>query len=141
MVFVEGLEASLEVGELVAEYQSHTGADALLVAARNVEGDGADTVADEFVEQIDAIESGIAEGEVEAVTDVLAHILVVDDIEAVVGEHLLHDTGLLAIFLDILDEVEGAVVGALKHSGHSILHAVGGAGGEAVEGTENEGTT
>ena len=85
MVLVEGLEAGLEVGELVALHQGHTGADALLVGARDVEGDGADAVADKLVEQVDTLVAGIAEGEVEAVADVLAHILVVDDVEAVVG--------------------------------------------------------
>ena len=39
----------------------------------------------------------------------------------------------------MLDEVEGAVVGALEHGGHGVLHAVGGAAGEAVEGTEDKG--
>ena len=52
MVAVEGLEAGLEVGELVALYQSHTGTDALLVAAGDVERNGADAVADELVEQV-----------------------------------------------------------------------------------------
>ena len=52
MIFVESLEAHLEVGELVALHQSHAGADALLVRARDVERDGADAVADELVEQV-----------------------------------------------------------------------------------------
>ena len=124
VVFVEGLEASLEVGELVAENQGHTGTDTLLVRARDVESNGADAVADKLVEQVDSVETGIAEGEIETVADVLAHILVVDDIEAVVGEEFLHDAGLLAVLLDVLDEVEGAVVGALEHGGHGILDTV-----------------
>ena len=124
MVFVELFEADLEVGELVALHQGHAGADALLVAARNVEGDGADAVADELVEQVDATETGIAEGEVESVADVLAHILVIDNVEAVVGEEFLHDVGLLAVLPDVLHEVEGAVVGALQHGGHSVLDTV-----------------
>ncbi len=136
---MEGLEASLEVGELVALHQGDAGTDALLVGARDVEGDGTDAVADELVEQGDTFVAGVAEGEVETVTNILTHILVVDDIEAVVGEEFLHDAGLLAVLTDVLDEVEGAVVGALEHGGHGVLHAVGGAAGEAVEGAEDEG--
>ena len=109
------------------------------MGAGDVEGDGGDAVADEFVEEVDAVEAGVAEGEVEAVADVLAHVLVVDDVEAVVGEEFLHDAGLLAVFPDVLDEVEGAVVGALEHGGHGVLHAVGSTAGEAVEGAEDEG--
>ena len=123
---MEFLEADFEVGELVALNKSNAGANALFVAAGDVEGDSADTIADEFVEEIDAFEAGIAEGEVETVADVFAHIFVVDDEEAVVCEEFLHYSSFLAIFFDVFNKVEGAVVGAFEHGSHSVLNAVGG---------------
>ena len=108
------------------------------MAARDVEGDGADAVTDKLVEEVDTLIAGIAEGEIETVADVLVHIFVIDDEESVVGEHLLHNLGLLAILLDVLHKVERAVVGALQHGGHGILYRVGGAGAEAVERAEDK---
>ncbi len=141
MVGVEFLEADFEVGELVALNKSNAGADALFVAAGDVESDGADAVADELVEEVDAFEAGIAEGEVETVADIFAHIFIVDDEEAVVGEEFLHYACLFAIFFDVFNKVEGAVVGAFEHGSHSVLNAVGGTRAEAVEGAEDERAT
>lgn len=50
MILVEFFETIFEVGELVAFHQSHTGTDALLQTSGDVEGDGADTVADKLVQ-------------------------------------------------------------------------------------------
>lgn len=141
MVGMELLQASLEVGELVAQHQSHTCTDALLMAAGDIQGDSADAITNQLVEQVYALKTRIAEGKIETVGNIFIHILVINDIETVIGKVFLHDAGFLAILLNILDEVEGAIVSALKHGSHGILDRVGGTGAEAIEGAENQGTT
>ncbi len=132
VVGVELLKTLFEVGELVTLNEGHASTDTLLVATGDIEGYRTDTVADKLVEQVNTFIAGVAEGEIESVADVFTHVFVVDDEETVVGKHLFHNLCLLAVFLDVLDKVESAVVGSFEHGRHGVLHRVGCAGTEAV---------
>ena len=97
------------------------GADALLGAAAGVQRDAGDAVVEHLFHKVGTGEAWIAVGEVETVSDGLATVFIVGDVETVVGEGLLHQLGFAAILDDVVAIVVGAVVDGLHHGGEGIL--------------------
>ena len=87
MVLVEPSQAVLQVPELVLADQRDAAPERFRAdAARRVEGDRADAVAEERPDQlVPLLESGVGEREVEPVGEGLAQIGVVNDSEAARG--------------------------------------------------------
>ena len=77
-------------------------------------------------------------GEVEAVCQWGAHIVVIDEVEAVGKQHLFHELGASAILLHIVKEVIASFAGSLHECCHGVLNAVGSAAGECVHKTVAE---
>ena len=91
MVLVEQPCTFLQSGELVAVDQRHAGAEAFGAGAvAGSQRDGADAIEEQVVQQLLAGESRIREGEIEPVGNLLFAIVVVHNLEAVVGEDFLH---------------------------------------------------
>ena len=107
--------------------ERRAGADALLGAAAGVQGDAGDAVIQHLFHKVGTGEARIAEGEIETIGDGLTAVLVVGDVETIVGEGFLHQLGFAAVFYDIVAVAIGAIVDGLHHGGEGILCRVRGA--------------
>ena len=127
MIHGEGFQSFGQYRDLISLNERSAGADALLLAAAGVERDAGDAIVHHFFHQVGTCEARIAEGEVEAVGDRFAAVLVVCDVEAVLGEGLLHQLSLATVFEHVVAIAVGTVVDGLQHGGEGILGGVGGA--------------
>ena len=101
--------------------ERRAGADALLGAAAGVQRDAGDAVVEHLFHEVGTGEAGIAVGEVETVSDGLATVFIVGDVETVVGEGFLHQLGFAAILDDVVAVAIGAVVDGLHHGSEGVL--------------------
>ena len=101
--------------------ERRAGADALLGAAAGVQRDAGDAVIKHFFHEVGTSEARIAIGEVETVSDGLTAVLVVSNVEAVVGKGFLHQLGLATVFQHVVAVAIGAIVDGLHHGGQSKL--------------------
>ena len=110
------------------------GADshALLCGAHRVEREHGDARDHQLARQLQVVHAGILHGEVEAVGQRCAHIVVIDQIEAVGQEHVLHELGSASVLLHVVEEAVLSAHGSLHQRGHSVLHGVRRAAGEGV---------
>ena len=60
----------------------------------------------EFAKQLSSAHVAVADGKEEAVTDLLGHIMIIHNVEAVIYEYLLHLFCSDRILTSILDEVQ-----------------------------------
>ena len=103
MVLVETFGAFLKVGELVAVDEGYTGAETFSAGAvAGGQRDGADAVVQQFVQQFFATESRVSEGEVETIGQFFGSVVVVNNLETVVGENFLHDVRLFGILTHVV---------------------------------------
>jgi len=116
IVCCEGADALLEEGLLCLAEEGGADAHALLGGAHGVEGEDGDAVVHEGTGELKACHAWIADGEVEAVGKGRAHVVVIDEVEAVLQEHFFHEFGAASVFPDIVEEAVGAVAGCL-HEG------------------------
>ena len=133
MIGLKQPQPFVEERVLVVLDERRAGAESLLLAPRRAERDGADAVVDQFLHQFAAGHARVGDGEVEAVGDGLVEVMVVNDLETVVGEDFLQPRGPPAVFLDGGNEVELAVGCGLEHRCQRVLRRVARAGGEGVE--------
>lgn len=116
IVCCEGADALLEEGLLCLAEEGGADAHALLGGAHGVEGEDGDAVVHEGAGELKACHAWIADGEVEAVGKGRTHVVVIDEVEAVLQEHLFHEFGAATVFTDVVEEAVGAVAGCL-HEG------------------------
>ena len=117
----ESFEAFGKHGDFVSLDERGASADALFLAAAGVERDAGNTVVQHLFHQVGSCEAGIAEGEIETVSDRFAAVLVVGDVEAVFGESFLHQFCLSAIFQHVVTVVVSAVVNRFQDGGEGML--------------------
>ena len=97
------------------------GADALLGAAAGVQRDAGNAVVEHLFHEVGTGEARIAEREVETISDGLAAVFVVGDVEAIVGEGLLHQFGFATVFYHIVAIAISAIVDGLHHGSEGVL--------------------
>lgn len=102
-------------------------ADALFVGAHGVEREDCDAVVHEFAGELEVVHARILHGEVEAVGKRCAHVVVIDEVEAVGQQYVLHEAGAATVLLDVVEEVVAAVACCLHKGCHGVLYAVGSA--------------
>ncbi len=133
VIGTEGGDAVGKEGVVLGLEEGGADAYALLVAAHGVERIDRDAVVHQLARQLEVGHAGILHREVEAVGQGFAHVVVVDQVEAIVGQHLLHESGTSAILAHLGDEVEAAVACCLHHGGHGVLYRMAAAAGQGVD--------
>ena len=97
------------------------GTDTLLGAAAGVQRNARNTVVEHFFHEVGTSETRIAEGEVETISDRLAAVFIVCDVETIVCESFLHQFGFAALLYDIVAVAVGAIVDSLHHGSEGVL--------------------
>lgn len=137
VVRVELLQAFFQEGVLVVFDKRGASPEAFLMATGRAQGDRADAVVDQFFHQLAAGHAWITDREIEAVGDGLVQVVIVDDIETIIGEDLLQLRGAPAIFLNLGNEIERPVGRGLEHRRQGVLRGVARTRGKGVEDAVN----
>ena len=97
IVLVEDGHTLVEQVVLVVVDKGSADTQAFLTASCGNEADGTHTIVHQFVSQLSTRHSRIANGEIEAISDGVAQVVVIDDVEAVTLEDLFQSPCPLAI--------------------------------------------
>ena len=117
---------------LLAAEEGRADADALLRGTHRVEREDSNSVGHQLARQLQVVHARVLHGEVKAVGQRSAHIVVIHEIEAVGKQHVLHELSPSAILLNIVEEVITTITSSLHKSSHSVLNAVSSATSERV---------
>lgn len=111
------------------------GADAqsLLETSGRRKHDGADTVVKQQAKQFSPLYILVSHCKEETIAQRLVEVAVINDVESVPLEYLLHLLRAPAVLFHLFHEIEFAVVGCLEHGGQSVLRSMRRTRREAVE--------
>ena len=132
VVCPERLDALLEQRLEVVCKERGADANALLGGTHGVERIDGNAVVHQLAGKLQVVHARILYGEIEAVGKRCAHVVVIDEVEAVGEQHFLHELRAPAILPHIVEETIRTVAGCFHQGRHGMLDAVGGATGEGV---------
>ena len=105
-------------------HTAHAGTDSRTRTASRSEIDAAYAIFNQLAEQFSAVHIAVAEREKEAVADFGADVAVINYMEAVTKEYILHSARPQRIFASVGDKVEAAVAGEFEHTRISELGGI-----------------
>ena len=121
MVFVERLHTRLHHLIKFVPHTRGTSPYTLLVASGGRERNAAHPIVKQFLQQVSPTHLAITDGEEEPVAHHLCGIVIIDDVETVVRENLLHLFGTTGILAGIFHEIDFPFGGETEHLGIRIL--------------------
>ena len=122
---MEGFDTLLEYRLLLLREERGADAHALFQRTHRVEWEHGDAVVHQLAGQLEVAHAWVLHGEVETVSQWGTKVIVIDEIEAVGQEHVLHVLGSAAILPHICQEVVLSVASSFHQRGHCMLNAVG----------------
>ena len=125
LIAMEYLYALAEDGAEIVREEGGADAHSLLGASHRVEGIDRNTVVHQGTGELEVVHAGILHGEIETVGEGSAHVVVINEIEPVGEQYVLHIFRPSSVFTYVVEEVICSATCRLHECRHGMLHTVG----------------